>query len=440
MFKAALVLSFMILTASMATAQCKDGWPADKAKATEQVAIYTDAMKQGNYRGATASILWMYHNAPKWNTKLYIDGCDIYDELADKQADPVKKQVLVDSMLWMYDQRIINCGDEPNVLNRKANAAYKYNVKNKDKVAELLAMYDKVYELNGNNVTSPSLIYYMNVVKANFLYLKNLTDDQILSRYDKVMTAIDHKIKVAQEKGKVDEVTKLKSYKDLSDEILTSMVKVDCDFVKKNMEPKYKQNPNDLDLAKKIFQFMLNGKCTDDPLWLETGELINKTEKDFGLAKNLAVKYLSMGNEAKAEALFKEAQTLAKAPADKAEVLIYLGSIEAKKGNKIGARDLFRQAAAADASNKDAFEKIGDLYYSSFNDCAKKENMGEDRLIYIAAYDQYARAGNAQKMAQARAQFPSVEEIFVLSWKEGEVKSIKCWIGESVTLKTRPKE
>lgn len=440
MFKNVLVLLSMSVAPYMASAQCKEGWPADKAKAEEQVAIYGDAMKQGNYRGATAGIRWMYANAPKWNTKLYIDGCEVYDKLADKEADPAKKQVLVDSLMWLYDQRIKNCGEEPSVLNRKANAAFKYNVKNKDKAAELLALYDKVFELNGNNVTDPSLTNYMNVVKANSLFLKNLSDDQIFSRYDKIMTAIDFKIKVAQEKGKEADVTKLKGYKDVVDGILISMVKVDCDFVKKNMEPKFKQNPTDLALAKKIFQFMLNGKCTDDPLWLETGEAIHKVEPDYGLAKNLAVKYLSVGNEAKAEALFKEARDLAKTPADKAEVLIYLGSLEAKKGNKVGARDLFRQAAAADPSNKEAFEKIGDLYYGSFNDCSKKENMGEDRLVYIAAYDQYARSGNAQKMAQARAQFPSVEEIFVLSWKEGEVKPIKCWIGESVTLRTRPKD
>jgi tetratricopeptide (TPR) repeat protein len=280
----------------------------------------------------------------------------------------------------------------------------------------------------------------MTIVQANFILLKNLTDDQILQRYDKIQSVADVKIKDYQAKNKLAEVEKIKTAKGQVDDLLIKMVKVDCDFVKKNLEPKFRQTPNDLVLAKKIFGFMLQGKCTDDPLWLEAGEAIHKQEKDYGLAKNLGLKYLGIDNTQKAEGLLKEALELAKTPADKGEALIALGSIEAKKGNKSGARDYYRQAATADPSNKDAFERIGDLYYGSFNECAKKKSLAEDRLVYIAAYEMFVRAGNSQKMASAKAQFPSVSEIFELNWKEGESKPTGCWIGENVTVKTRGKD
>jgi hypothetical protein len=48
---------------------------------------------------------------------------------------------------------------------------------------------------------------------------------------------------------------------------------------------------------------------------------------------------------------------------------------------------------------------------NSFKDCQKSQSLAEDRLVYIAAYDMYARSGNQQKMAAARAQFPSVTEL-----------------------------
>ena len=172
-------------------------------------------------------------------------------------------------------------------------------------------------------------------------------------------------------------------------------------------------------------------------MWLEAAEAIHKVEKDYGLAKNIGVRYLSNDNPEKAELFLKEALTLAKDAAGKAEVLIYLGGIEAKKGNKIGARDLFRQSLAADPSSKEGYEKIGDLYSNSVNDCKKNKSMAQDRLVWIAAYDMYQRAGNSQKMANARSQFPSVTEIFELSWKEGESQKIECWVGETVVLKTR---
>jgi len=434
MFSIVLLLA-AAFAGNTAFAQCKEGWPADKAKAEESVAVYGDALKQGNYRGATAGLQWMLTNAPKWNTKLYIDGAEIYDKLAEKETDPAKKKVLVDSLMWMFDQRIKNCGDEANVLNRKVYASYRYNIKDKDKVADLLAQYDKVYEISGNNVTDVNLVAYMNTILGNFVMLKNVTDEQILQRYDKVQSVIDVKIKDALAKGKTADADKLKGYKSTIDDLLIKMVKVDCDFVKKNLEPKFKQNPTDIALAKKIFGFMLQGKCTDDPLWLEAGEAVNKVEQDFAIAKNLGLKYLSAGNVEKGEALLKEAVTLAKTPAEKSEALIGLGAIEAKAGKKSAARELFRQAGT-----KEGYEKIGDLYQNSFEECSKKKSMAEDRLIYIAAYEMYAKAGDSQKMANAKAQFPSASEIFELNWKEGDQKPTGCWIGEVVTIKTRGKE
>ena len=127
-----LLVIILAAAQTIASAQCKEfKWPEDKAKADESVAIYGDAMKSGNYRGATKDFQWMLTNAPQWNTKLYIDGADIYDKLAEKETDPVKKKILIDSLLMLYDMRVKNCGDEGNVLNRKAYASYKYNIKSK---------------------------------------------------------------------------------------------------------------------------------------------------------------------------------------------------------------------------------------------------------------------------------------------------------------------
>lgn len=424
-----------ILAATQFTvwAQCKEfKWPEPKATAEEKVAVWSDALKSGNYRAATGPIQWMLSVAPQWNTKLYIDGADAYDKLADKETDAAKKKVLVDSLLIFYDLRIKNCGDEVNVMNRKASASFKYFQKNKEKLPELLALYDKVYEISGNNVTNGNLLTYMITVKNNQIALKNVTDDQILARYDKVMAVIDAKMKILMSQNKTQEVEQLKGIKDAIDSELLKMVTVNCDFVKKNLAPKFKQNPNDLALAKKIFKFMLEGKCIDDPLWFEAGEEIFKTEKDFGLGKTLAAKCISAGNYDKAEAILKEALPLAKTPQEKSEGQLYLGSIEVKKGNYTGARDLFRQSGSAEA-----YEKIGDLYYNSFDNCAKKQNVAEDRLVYIAAYEMYQKAGNNALMARAKAQFPSTEEIFLLNWQKGSSQRVGCWIGENVVLKTR---
>lgn len=430
----------LLLAQGSVWAQCKEvTWPEDRKKADESVALWGDAMKQGNYRAAVLPFQWMLTNAPKWNTKLYIDGVELYDNLAEKETNPARKKILVDSMLMIYDMRIKNCGDEANVLNRKAYAAYKYNVRTKEALPGLLALYDRTFEINGMKVSEGNIVAYMTVVKANQLSHKNLTDDQILQRYDVVVNVIDSKIAAETKAGKMENVQKLREMKDAIDGLLLGMVKVDCDFVKKNLAPKFEKNPNDINLAKKIFKFMLDGKCTDDPLWLIAGEAVYKLspEKDFGLLKALAGKQLSNGNYEKAEQLLKEALSLSNTPSEKAEVLMYLGSLEVRKNNYAGARELFRQAVTANPNEKEAWGKIGDLYFNSFDICKKQASQAEDRLVYIAAYEMYQRAGSNQNMERAKAQFPSKEDIFLLNWQVGSPQKVNCWIGETVTLKTR---
>jgi len=419
-------------------AQCKNvTWPEDptmKAKAEESKVLYEDFLKNGQFKQAEVSLNWLLTNVPNFHSSLYINGAEIFDKLAAQEKDPARRKVYIDSLMIVYDLRIKICGEEPTVLNRKALSFIKYSIN--DQPAEALKLLDRVFELNGNNVMDATLLPYMQTVRLNFLKFKNLTEEQILERYDRVMGVTDAKIKKAQSEGKP--IDKYKKIKDDIDAVLITIIKVDCEFVKKNLEPKFKQNPNDLVLAKKIFGFMLQGKCTDDPLWLQAGESIHKNspEKDFGLVKNLGLKYYSLDNYAKAEGLLKEALPLASTPAEKSEVLIYLGQLDARTDKSAG-RARFRQALEADPGNKEAYEKIGDLYYNSFDGCAKKVNQADDRLVYLIAADYYQRAGNSKKVSMAREAFPSKEEIFLIDYKTGDTKNVGCWIGESTTIRTR---
>jgi tetratricopeptide (TPR) repeat protein len=440
--KGVLALVLMASMANIAMGQCKDWtWPEDgtmKAKAEENVSLYTDYKKNGEFHKAAGPLNWLLKNTPNLNTSIYINGVEIYDKLAGDalRNNSPRASILIDSMLLIYDLRIKNCGEEASVLNRKALSAAQYNLNTAGKEAGVLDLFDKAIELNGNSILDYTLVPYMQVIRVNKLRLKNLTDEQVLQRYDKIMEIVDAKIKKAQSEGKP--VDKLNSIKEDIDKILITIVKVDCEFVKNNLAPKFKANPTDVGLAKKIFAFMLKDNCIEDPLWLQSGEAIhNGGDKDFGLAKNLGKGYYRIEKFEKAEFYFKEALELASTPSDKADMLVLMGNNEARKGNKIAARDYFRQAITADNSNKDAFERIGDLYQSSFKECAQEKSYAEDRLVFLAAYDMYAKAGNNQKMAQAKSQFPSKEELFDLNWQEGETKRVGCWINESVVLKTR---
>ncbi|HEX6225529.1 MAG TPA: tetratricopeptide repeat protein [Chryseolinea sp.] len=438
---AGVMLLAILCTSISSFAQCKDVvWPTDpaqKAKAEESKVLYEDAKNAKQYKQAVAPLTWLLTNVPNFHSSLYINGADIYDELAEAEKNPARKKVYVDSLMIIYDLRMKNCGDDPAVFNRKALLFLKFN--SAEQPAETLTMLDEAFKRSGNNIMDATIVPYFQVVRLNAAKFKKMTDTEILERYDKLMAVIDAKIQKTQSEGKP--VDKYKKYKDDIDAMLITMVKVDCDFVRTNLAPKFKQNPKDIALAKKIFSFMLQGKCTDDPLWLEAAETVYKDPngtKDCGLAKNLGIIYISKDELDKAETFLKEAQGICTDGKDKGEVLLYMGSIAARKGNKSGARELYRQAANADATvAKDAYEKIGDLYFNSAGDCSKKVNQADDRLVFLLAADYYQRAGNGKKVAQAKEAFPSKEDIFLVNYQPGDSKKVECWINETTTIRTR---
>jgi hypothetical protein len=191
-------------------------------------------------------------------------------------------------------------------------------------------------------------------------------------------------------------------------------------------------------MAKKMFAFMTNDKCTDDPLWLELGDFkIVNGERDFALIKNIAIKHITNGDFTRGEELVNLGKSVAKEPKEKGDILEILAGLDVKRGNKAAARDLYLQANASDPSNLDALSKIAALYMNSFDDCKGLKSKAEDRLIFLAAFDMYGRAKDNAGMAKAKAQFPSVEEIFEMTWAKGDTKRVGCWINTDVVIRTR---
>ena len=462
-----LVGTLALYSLVMVTAYGQKGWkwPADsatKVKAEEMNVIQSDAVKMGDYNAAVPALAWLIAEAPDLNKSLYINGAKIYDSYAkaaqaeekaaktavksaaagaDKEAAEAvykekfdKRGAYADTLLWMYDQRIEIFGDRPNVLNRKVFKAYKYYIRDYSKSEWLLEMFDEAFDIGGEKIPDANLVAYMNVIKVN-AKLKKIDEDGILDRYDKLSGVIDKKMAQNDSKQKSNE--KVVKYKGMIDSILTEIVDINCEFVETNMAPKFDENPEDIKLVKRMFTFMLSGKCTDTPLFLSVSKQLQKMEPDYGLCKMIASKCVANKDYASAIAYYDEALELTEDGSKKSEIYVNQGKVYSVQKNKSKARAMYSHATAADPSNKEAYTGIGDLYYHSYNDCKESVDMVKDRLVFIAAYDMYKKAGNTKKMTSTKEQFPSKEELFNGDYTVGQTLSVGCWISKSVVLQTR---
>ena len=57
-----------------------------------------------------------------------------------------------------------------------------------------------------------------------------------------------------------------------------------------------------------------------------------------------------------------------------------------------------------------------------------------DRAVFFAAYEMYQKAGSKKKMAMARAQFPTMEDIFIYDYEVGDKITIHCWFVDTVAI------
>jgi tetratricopeptide (TPR) repeat protein len=406
-------------------------WPEDRATAELKVALYADEIEFENYRAAADHLHWLLVNAPDLHLSIYQNGAKIYENLAIQETDPAQRLIYLDSLMWMYDTRMQYYNDSVNVMNRKTYKAYRYYIREKDKYEWLLGQFDATVKVSGNETRINNIPAYMNVIKINRLTLENLSLEDVFVRYDNITEILEAKA------AKGDDVQKTK---DFVDKLLTETIPegIDCNFVKDNLGPKHEENPSDLGLSKRIFSFMLNGKCTDDPLFLEVAKEIQKQEPTYGMAhKVIGKKCLASKDYECAEKYLLEALSLASNDKDKSEVHNDIAKVYTGLGRKEDARDHYRLSLQSNPGNKEAYEGIGNLYYYNASDCAAMKDVVEDRLPYIAAYQMFEKAGNQKMMQASKEQFPSKEEIFATNLTAGQVMTTHCWINESVVLKTR---
>lgn len=426
---------FAVLATAVFFAQAQPGWNwgqnVDKAK--EQNALYTDLYKAGKFAEALVPLNWLLENTPDLHVSIYQNGEKILMNLASKETDAAKKETYVQQGLDLFDKRVANFEKEAYVLNRKAIFAYKFYNKDKEKYPYLYELFTKTFEMNGDKMIAGNLVAYMNVV-YKFRFAKgDISDEGVIEIYSNISDALaSQREEVSDEKKE-----RYDKFQDQVDKLLTATVEVDCEFVETILGPKLEAT-GDLKWAKKIFKLLLTNKCTDSPLAVQSATIINENEPDYGVCIFIAKKATSNDDYEQAFEYFNKAIDLTDDNIKKADVHIDIAKIYNVQERKIEARSSARKALAFDPSKKEANRLIGTLYMKSFDDCKGGQSKVQDRAVYIAAYNEFKRAGEPKLMEAAQGQFPSIEEIFNENYEEGQSLTVGCWINTDVTIERRP--
>lgn len=406
---------------------------ADEAK--RRFAISVDEMSVKRYDSAVWAVQWLEKNTPLLYDGLYINGYKAYEGLATDTKDEAQKGVYLDSMLYFFNKKEERFELTDREKNNRAYRYYKYWKTDKAKIGDGMAAYASAYE-NIGDVINNNIVSYMDMVRRFRAYGNEFSNNEVLEVYAQVMAAIE-----AKELNGGDPA-KMERYRSTVNGLLTQIIGDDlnCEFIDKNLAPPLDQG-EDIKLAKKVFGLLLGQGCSDSPYYIKSALMIQKAEPTTGLAKAIAQKYYRDGDMENASAFYMEAVNMEEDYDKKASLYMDLAKLNLSKGEKNQARKYALEAVKLGGeTEKEAYSFIGDMYMNSYNDCKKSVSQIDDRAVFMAAYDMYYRGGNYDGMARAKAQFPTVSDVFTANKEEGDAISVGCWIGIETKIRTRPSE
>lgn len=434
MMKKLILLICCIASMQALHAQSEWQWPTDEALKTvalEKQAFYQIQMGMENNKGALSTLHWLYKNNPQLHPAIYKDGAKVIEALLDTELTPARQIELEDSLLWMYDQRIDYFNDV-SAVDRKAYTAFKLYYKNSEKYALLSDLYDTLFSLTASDISLFNLTPYMTL--GVYYYKSNpekMSGEQVIAIYDKVTGVIDEKLASGESEKKLNkEQSKV-------DALFNTVDLLNCQFIEEKIVPKFRENPTDITLIKKVFTYSLRAKCMDQPYFLEAAESLDKNDPNAKLEKTIGDRYFTSEDYPTAINYYQKAQSLATDKEDKYDLLYKQALSYSRLGNKTEARKKAIEALNYKSEDAKALDLIGNLYFTSYEECKGGESRVIDRATFLAAYEMYRRSGNKEMMEQAKAQFPSIEEIFNEGMQEGDKITVSCWIQTQVELQRR---
>lgn len=435
-----------------AQAQCETWVNSPKQDQAEEAhVLYRQFLKSEQFDQAFEQWQKVFAVAPAADGQRsfhYSDGRDIYMHKMKNETDEAKKAEYKTKILELYDQQM-ECYPKEKVflLGRKAYDMY-YHLNSM--YSDNLAAINAAIEEGGNNV---EYIIMDPAARIAVYQFKNklLSQEEARDLNIKLNEIADHNIENNAEFGEGFQTAKDAMngvFAEIEDEIF------DCDYFKGKLLPKFKENPEDLEILKYVYNKLTTQGCDpEDPDLKEVksayevkAAAINaelEAQKRIDNPGYDAKLLYDEGNFDQAMVRYKDAIAQEADPTKKGEYYFSLASIQFRKMKQYNAaRESARKAADLKGNWGRPYMLIGDMYASTSSSCGKE--AWDKQIAVLAAIDKYSYAksidpGVAEEANEKIGRYsgfkPTKEEGFMRKVSEGQSVKVKCWIGETVRMR-----
>lgn len=392
--------------------------------------IYKDYLKSDP---KLAHKLWRvaYNVCPQSQKSLYINGVDIYKDLAEAEKDPVKKELYLDTMFSIYDQRIEMFGQRGFVLGYKGQSMLVYRQNEKEKTFEIL---NESIELLKNKSQAGTLVAVMFAI-INLEKDGKKTKEEVVEMFEKTIAICN----ANKNEKDADNFAK-------ADEKINSVTSpyLDCEVLVPLAEKNFEANKENVDWLRNTVRLLKYKKCYEADIFSKVAEAYFKLEPSAEGAESMGKLFLGKRDFDKAIEFFKKALDMATTDAEKADYTFSIAQAYSYTKQYSSARTYALKAAGLKSGWGEPYLLIGDCYAQSGSSCDDGE-LGKFG-VYWAAVDQYSKAKSVdgsvtseanKKIASMSARYPTTKDLFFYGKKAGDSYTVGCWINESTTIRVQ---
>ncbi|MBN1116815.1 MAG: tetratricopeptide repeat protein [Bacteroidales bacterium] len=403
---------------------------ADSMQCLSNLSTMSEFVKIKVYEYAYSPWVYCFQNCPAASKNIYIQGEDIIEYKIEKAETDEIKEAYIDTLMLLYDQRIEYFGEEAKVLGKKGIKLLTFR---REAVEEAYDILKKATEIGKTDVdeavaatfiTTSAVLFRNGVVGAdvmisNYVMAMEYLEGQRPSR--KLTQAIESIEKTFSESGAAD-----------------------CDALIAIFTPKYEENKQDVELLTKITELLKQTDCQKSDLFAQASESLFELEPSAKAGANLAIVFADRKDYEKAIEYYNKAIEIETDNSQKAKYYYQLAAIAMEKRNLIEVKQNCKQAISLDSGFGKAYILLGNAYAAASQDCGSTNF--EKAAVFLVAADQFANAKSADPTVAAEAgnliekysqYFPNNEDAFFEGFTDGQSYTVKCWINESTTIRTR---
>lgn len=415
----------------------------DSAECVKYLSFYVEYVKQKNYNEAAP--LWRQAFnicPPQASQNMLVHGQQIMRHYIGIYANnPVRKKEMVDTLMNLYTLRAEYFANTPknNIVRiRIDQATDMMNYYGGDEI-DVFKSLDQAIEVGKEQTTIPILVRYMDY--AGKLYnAGKIGEEDVMNAFEKAIATIEM-IEVAKPSQQVTDAKK-----DIESLFIDSGV-ANCDNLVALYTPRLNDNPDDINLVKKIVALLsITEGGLDTDLFYRAVESLYAKEPSHKTAFMLYQMYAMRNNYQEAIKYLQEAVNFeGSTDVEKGDFYFTMATVYYKNlNNNVEAVNNAKKAIqASDSAKGKAYFLIGTIWASL--QCSGNDIETRAKFWVSTDYMNKAKSADASFVKEANEQiavyskyYPLQSEAFMYDVLDGSSYTVSCGgLRETTTVRTQ---